>query len=378
MKLRNSGYFNFAERVKRENKKIVVYGAGMIGQVIIPYILENYNLQDYLLCFIDADVRKQNQFVHISNKEYRIESVEYLKNKANELILLISNSKYFDVIEELEKIQQLNALEAYIFPIMKITSSNEFEMTDVMKGLKCFSEAKIPKVINYCWFGKGELSAKLKECMASWKKFCPDYEIKLWNEENFDINKYEYTKQAYCVGKYSFVTDLARLDILYEHGGIYLDTDVKMIKSFDDLLYQNGFIATEKWGNINSGGGCGFVAGHPMLKQLIEYRKQFKFIKEDGTYNVETNGFYETKIFMNHGYHPNNLFQQINDVGVYPSYVFHPYDYVSQINESREETHSIHMFEGTWMDENDIINRKQSQDKFNSIMGRMQGGTDEL
>lgn len=378
MKLRNSDYFNFAEKVKREDKKIIVYGAGMIGQVIIPYILEKYNLQDYLVCFIDADVRKQNQFVYISNKEYKIKSVEYLKNKTDELILLISNSKYYDVIEELDKIRQLNALEAYIFPIMKITSSNEYEMTNAAKKLNCFSETKIPKVINYCWFGKGELSAKLKECVASWQTFCPDYEIKLWNEENFDINKYEYTKQAYSAGKYSFVTDLARLDILYEHGGIYLDTDVKMIKNFDDLLYQNGFIATEKWGNINSGGGCGFVAGHPMLKQLIEYRKQFKFIEDDGTYNMETNGFYETKVFMNHGYHPDNLLQRINDVMVYPSYVFHPYDYVSQKNESRGETHSIHMFEGAWMDESDIINRKQSQDKFNSIMGRIQGDINEF
>lgn len=378
MRLRNSDYFNFAEKVKGENKKIIVYGAGMIGQTIIPYILEKYDLQDYLICFIDTDDRKKNQFVNISNKKYKIESVEYLKDKANESILLISNSKYYDVVEELDKIQQLHELEAYIFPIMKITSGYDFAITDEVKKIKYLDEVKIPKIINYCWFGKGEMSSKLKECIVSWQRFCPDYEIKLWNEENFDINKYEYTKQAYSAGKYSFVTDLARLDILYKYGGIYLDTDVKIIKKFDDLLYQNGFIATEKWGNINSGGGCGFVAGHPMLKELIDYRKQFSFIRADGTHNIETNGFYETMIFRKYGYKPDNMLQQVNDVTVYPSYVFHPYDYISQKNECRKETHSIHTFAGTWMDESDMINRKQSQDKFNSIMQRIQGDINEL
>lgn len=367
MILQNADYLAFAEKVKNENKGIIVYGAGMIGQVIIPYILEKYDLQDYLVCFIDTNTRKRNQCVHISGKEYTIESVEYLKKKSNDTVLLISNSKYYEIVEALNKIEQLRELEAYIYPIMKTKSSNKREMTDTLFESDCSSKIKIPKVINYCWFGRGKLSEDLKECIESWHTFCPDYEIKLWNEENFDINKYNYTKQAYNAGKYSFVTDLARLDILYEHGGIYLDTDVKMIKNFDDLLYQNGFVATEKWGNINSGGGCGFVAGHPMLRALIDYRESFHFIEEDGTYNMETNGFYETRLFMKYGYKPDDTLQKINDVTVYPSHIFHPYDYISMKNESGKDTHSIHMFSGTWMDKRDIENRKKSQEKYKNI-----------
>ena len=103
----------------------------------------------------------------------------------------------------------------------------------------------IPKKIHYCWVGGNSKPPLVKKCIQSWKKYCPDYEIIEWNESNYDISKNIYMKQAYEAKKWAFVTDYMRLDIIYEHGGIYLDTDVELIKNIDDLLSNEAFAGIE-------------------------------------------------------------------------------------------------------------------------------------
>lgn len=106
----------------------------------------------------------------------------------------------------------------------------------------------IPKKIHYCWFGGNPLPDSAKSCIASWRKFCPDYEIIEWNESNYDVNKIRYTQQAYACRKWSFVSDYARLDIIYQHGGIYLDTDVELLRPLDSLREYEGFMGFENGG----------------------------------------------------------------------------------------------------------------------------------
>ena len=103
----------------------------------------------------------------------------------------------------------------------------------------------IPKIIHYCWFGGGTISPENRKCMESWEKYCPDYKIIEWNEQNFDISKNRYVQQAYEAKKYAFVSDYARLAVVYEHGGIYLDTDVELVRPLDELLEHKGFIGME-------------------------------------------------------------------------------------------------------------------------------------
>ena len=115
----------------------------------------------------------------------------------------------------------------------------------------------IPKIIHYCWFGSNPLSETAQECIASWRKYCPDYEIKEWNENNFDLNCCNFVKEAYEAKKWAFVRDVARLKIIYEEGEIYLDTDVQVVKSFDDLLNNQCFLGEETSGCIKTGLGFG-------------------------------------------------------------------------------------------------------------------------
>ena len=207
----------------------------------------------------------------------------------------------------------------------------------------------IPKVIHYCWFGRGKMSDKMREYMESWKRCCPEYEIKEWNEDNYDINRYQYTNQAYKHKKWAFVSDVARLDILYENGGIYMDTDVELIKNLDELLYQPAFCGVEKWRHINTGGCCGAVAKHTAIRKMLECRMEIPFENPDGSFNMESSGSYETMPLMEDGYVPDNHIQIIDGMTIYPSDFFHPFDYMSKEIRMTENTYSIHHFEGSWI-----------------------------
>ena len=361
MILRDDDYCSLAKKIIDEKKKIIVYGAGMIGQVVIPYLIERYDLASYLDCIIDADKRKQGTKICICGKEHYISAPEYLEHISENYILLITNSIFFPIIEFLDKIENLNNVECYIIPMIQM---DELKKTESIVITRKTERPIIPKKIHYCWFGKGELPVFLKNCIQSWEKFCPDYEIIRWNEENYDVNRHNYTMEAYKNKKYGFVSDYARLDILYENVGIYFDTDVTLEKNLDDFLYQEAFIGVEKWGNINTGGGCGFIQGHPMLKKMIEYRDSFHFELPDGSLNVETNGLYETIPFLVNGFKPCNELQEVAGVTIYPSYVNHPYDYMSCETTRKGATVSVHHFYGGWMEEDAKTNRKNTQSKF--------------
>ena len=356
MNLRNADYNTFARNVRNNNNRIVVYGAGMIGQIVVPYIIETYRLYDYVDCYVDMDVRKTGKHVVIGTHEYEIRLPETLKNISDNSVILLTNSKFYSVVNFLDNIKVLSSVDCYIVPVMQ----------------RIEQRPQIPKKIHYCWFGEKEIPNFLKECMESWRRFCPDYEIIRWNEDNYDINKYTYTRQAAECGKWGFVSDMARLDILYEHGGIYFDTDVRLLKPLDELLHQKGFVGVEQWGNINSGGGIGAVPHHPMIQEMLDYRLKFSFVMSDGSLNIETNGLYETMPFVRHGMRIDNTLQVVNDMTVYPSGVFHPYDYISCEERIENNTVSIHYFYGSWMAEADRQNRADTQGKYAEFMRRME------
>ena len=126
----------------------------------------------------------------------------------------------------------------------------------------------IPKKIHYCWFGRNPKPKLAEKCIASWKKYCPDYEIIEWNEDNFDIDMNAYVKSAYEQKKYAFLTDYARLLIIYENGGVYFDTDVELIKPIDDLLENKSFFGFEDREHVNTGLGFGAEKENQIIKRM--------------------------------------------------------------------------------------------------------------
>lgn len=368
MILKNCRYSELAEKIKLHKNRIVIYGAGMIGQIVAPYFIHSFGMEEQVECFVDMDIRKKGEIIRIGGYEFGIFHPDLLKEPIDNLIVLITNSKFYPIVKYLDNIRCLDSVEGYIIPMIQILERRN-ENPVVIR--KISQKPLIPRKIHYCWFGKKEMPEFLLNCIDSWGKNCPDYEIICWSEDNYDLNRIPFAKEAYEKQKYGLVTDVARLDILYEYGGIYMDTDVSLMKNLDELLYQPAFVGVEKWGNINTGGMVGATPKHPMIKEMLDYRRQFHFILNDGSINMETNGMYETVPFIEHGMKIDGSLQYINGMTVYPSSVFHPYDYVSCEEAIKEWTVSKHHFCGGWMDKQSLKEREYTQKKYNEILKRI-------
>lgn len=211
----------------------------------------------------------------------------------------------------------------------------------------------IPKKIHYCWFGGNPLPELAIKCIDSWKKYCPNYEIIEWNESNFDINCCDYVREAYQAKKWAFVSDYARFKILYENGGLYFDTDVEMMKSFDDVIEKGGFMGRESDTDVSVAPGLGLAAapGLELYKELLETYHNLRFMNEDGTLNLNTVVDYTTKSLLKHGLKNTKEIQQIAGINIYPKEYFCPMSYDTGELTITTNTYSIHHYTASWYSE---------------------------
>lgn len=374
MELRNLSYGELANRIREEQKEIIVYGAGMIGQIVIPDRIDFFRLREYLRFYVDADPFKQGQKISVGGYGYEIKSPETLQaycGGRKNIALIITNSHFYPIVKALDELKELEEVEAYIAPVMQVTElKNAVKASPVMLE----KEPVIPKVIHYCWFSGKEIPDEFKRNIEGWERCCPGYEIRRWDESNYDVGKNPYMAAAYEHKKWGFIPDYARLDILYHQGGIYMDTDVELVRNLDELLYQPAFCGVEKWGNINMGGCSGAVAHHPMLWEMLQEREKISFIKEDGSLNLETCGIYETRPFIRAGMRIDNQVQNIGGMTVYSSDYFHPYDYMSGELTVTENTFSIHHFNGGWLDQKAKEQREKTRKLYQAVLQRMERG----
>lgn len=228
---------------------------------------------------------------------------------------------------------------------------------------------KIPKIIHYCWFGKKDKPNIVKRCIASWKSHLYDYEIIEWNENNFDIDSNDFVKQAYESGKFAFVSDYVRVYALYNYGGIYLDTDVEVLKPLDRFLNHNSFWGFEEKNYIATS-TIGAAKGNALIKKILDSYNGKKFILEDGRFDTLTNVSIVTKIIEDRGIQMNGKFQELKDIAVfYPQTFFSPYDYINCRNFLTENSYTIHYFYKSWLPVNDRI-----KSKIKSILAKIIGG----
>lgn len=214
----------------------------------------------------------------------------------------------------------------------------------------------IPKVIHYCWFGHSELPPLAQKCIASWKNFFPDYEIKEWNEDNFDVNAISFTKQAYKQKKYAFVSDYARFKILYEQGGIYFDTDVEVIKPMYDVIKNGPYMGLEIDVNnatkeklrssVNPGLGFAAQAGAPLLKELLDRYEKTSY----NNFFQKTITEFTSELLLEKGFSPKE--GEITDIAgfkIYPKTFFQPISGKTKLIETTNDTRSIHHYVASWI-----------------------------
>ncbi len=212
----------------------------------------------------------------------------------------------------------------------------------------------IPKIIHYCWFGDKEMSKMEIDCINSWKKYCPDYQFILWNEKNYDYHKNRYMEEAALAGKWSFVTDYVRLDVLYDYGGFYFDTDVELIKSIDELCDLNSFIGFEQKNRVNDGQGIGSVPQNGLINEMLAMYDELSFYNEDGSFNLKECPQYRTLCLLKHGLQLNGKMQMIENMVIFPKEFFCPKDFETGRIKITTNTFGIHHFRGSWHTTNEL------------------------
>lgn len=219
----------------------------------------------------------------------------------------------------------------------------------------------IPKVIHYCWFGNNRKTRLMKKCIRSWKKLCPDYTLIEWNERNFDISQTcAYVQEAYSRQKWAFVSDYVRMWVLYKYGGVYLDTDVELIKPLDNLLDQPAFFGYQDERLINTGLGCGSEKGNPVVRCILEDYEKIHFIDETGEMDLMPCTVRNTRVFtaMFGQIEKNNHIVYLPNAVLYPKEYFSPIDCKTLEIEVTDNTYSIHWFAASWVDGNSWIERE--------------------
>lgn len=211
----------------------------------------------------------------------------------------------------------------------------------------------IPKTIHYCWFGGKPLPRDAEKYIRSWNKYLPDYEIKRWDETNFDVNSIPYTKEAYEAGKYAFVSDYARFWILYNYGGLYFDTDVEVIRSLDDIIQSGPFLGVEQRTDdcitVAPGLCIGSEKQNELFKVLIDLYEGFHFLESDGSCCLKNVVEITTEVLLDYGLRNTEEIQNCCGFDIYPKDYFCPIDYKTRQLVITDNTRTIHHFAESWV-----------------------------
>lgn len=357
---------DFIQRVEKSDG-LVCYGTGKRFRTF-EQCFEGTDILDKVVFCVDKNKNLQGTNVCLGNRSVEILPVHRLNEiRGKNMVLLITNLRYDEVISELSDQDILSDIQYYCFTHLHGMILEEKAMKKkIPADCRITKEAVIPKVIHYCWFGHHPIPDKYKRWMESWHKFCPDYEVKEWNESNYDIKKNQYMYEAYQKKMWSFVSDYARLDIIYEHGGIYLDTDVELVQNLDDMLYQKGFAGFEREEYVNLGLGFGAVKHLSIIGDMRGLYDNICFINEDGTLNLTACPVYQTKVLQKRGLQLNGEYQIIDDLVIYPEKMFSGKCPYTRRVRLAPYTKAIHQYEASWADDDWKRRNEQFEAEMNS------------
>lgn len=345
--LKLCGLDEFSSRIK--NKKLYFIGAGKNAlQLMLKYDWE-------VACCIDNDVEKKGTFLEAQNKRIPIYGWDFLLSKVTqETVLLVTPSDFEALEKQIDSESILDKVSVYI---LKLMESIQYDMDRIEASKAPFSITKgtvpkIPKIIHYFWFSGDPYPENVQKCIDSWHKFCPDYEFKKWDLTNYKTDC-RFANEALEHKCWAVASDYGRCDVVYRYGGIYLDTDVELIKPLDDLLYDDGFIGFEDLYYVDPGSGFGATQNNPIVKQFcsIYERDNTKFVLDDGSLNKIICPAYYTKKLEDIGLRHDGSFQNLGGFVVYPPLVLCPHSYRTGAIVKLKTTFSIHHHYGGWFDQ---------------------------
>lgn len=359
LRLLNTDAQSFSQIVK--NKR--VYGFGVSRTLQLHRVF--WNLEDMIYKFVDNDSNKWQTDYQYERLIPIISPMAMYREITKEDIILIISVHYQEVVKQLDQIPALDGITCYILSFLGdyFDSSVDKKLFERTKAAKYC----IPPIIHFCWFGGKEIPDNYKRYMETWQEFCPNYEIKRWDEGNYDVLKHPYMKSAYELKKWEYVSDYARLDVLYQYGGIYLDTDVELIKSLDELRYFQAFAGFESEQTVDSGMGIGATPYNDVIKKFRDAYDHYEEVKTGYTIPCPV---HQTKILNDMGLKGNNSFQVLDNGNI----VILPTEYLcgmrlhTHLRQFTENTIGVHHFE------DDDYGLDDNRENWDSVMKRVDFG----
>lgn len=348
MKLVNMDIYQLIDRLKE--KKLACFGAGRMLRNFSDYFRRLDFVQNIDL-IIDNDPDKHNTMITIYGREIGIISPEEFCSgyPVEDYIILVMPDDGISILGQLQQIGRLEGVECCMAVfVMGKTNELDEENRRYPVNLRIYDKQKIPKVIHYCWFGGKEIPEQNRKWIDGWRKHCPDYKLVEWNESNYDITRNAYMHEAYRAKKWGFVSDYVELDVIYRYGGIYLDTDVEVIKNLDELLYQDAFAGVDGSRNVSLGLGFGAVEKFPLIKALLEEYDGRSFGFPDKTMDFTPAPTLQIPFFNRLGYVNNGEYQRIENLSIYPEKVLSgKCNYTGAIKPTKD-TFLVHHYDGSW------------------------------
>jgi hypothetical protein len=341
-------------RIREKNETLICIGA---GKMLKDYFAYNSDFQKTVSVIAD-------NFNKSELCGFPVVSVEEAVKNPKTMVIVITCNAFLEICEQLCNIGIPDNVDCYILQFMlHLPEEYVFPMSA--------SKIKIPKKIHYVWLGGKDIPYQNKVWMESWNKYCPDYEIIRWDESNYDVTKNKYMYEAYKSGKYAFASDYARIDVVYNNGGVYFDNDVELLANIDELLCYDSFcgLSYSSGNNTGVGFGAGFgsIRCSKMLNEMLDVYNNYTFIKEDGNFDLRNCDYYQGIVLKKYGFEPKNSVQVLSGMVVFPTDVFCPMDYLGNLTALTSHTKSIHHFDASWFDDNDIKNRKSVLSKIKNF-----------
>lgn len=347
MKFINTTYEDFVNRTKE--KSIVQFGASSAWHYFFktfPTIDED--VLERTICVVDNSMEKQGHSFAISDKTYSVIRPEDMVKESDYVILIVVSLAYQEKIcEQLKTMNLPEEMECYSLPLMTY-SDRRSDNSCVDIYFQNHKEKKLPAKIHSFWFSGDEKPDLYKRCIESWHKYCPDFEIAEWNADNYDVTKNQYMQEAFEHKKWAFVSDFARLDLLNQFGGIYMDMDVELLAPIDSLLYADSFFCRQEDGLLELGSGFGVQAGDPLIQVMLRTYTGRKLIKPDGELDKTPQPEWLSNVLAENGFYKCYDSQIIGDRLILSN------DYITcatGADPTQTARVGVHWHNGGWLDE---------------------------
>ncbi len=345
MNLVNCDIYRFLEIVK--NKCFVCFGAGT-ALTRVADIYAELHFEEYVDYIVDNDKNKVGNRKKLVYKEIPVIDIDIMRKLKN-IVVMITCADVYEVFCQLDGYLEFENVDCFVRDyVISATNIVDDEKRYYPKSYRITNQPVIPKKLHYCWFGGKPIPDRNLRWMESWKKYCPDYEIFRWDENNYDVTKNKYMYDAYKAKNWGIVPDYARLDIIYQYGGIYLDTDVELVSSLDELLYEYSFAGVTGNRMIGLGLGFGAVQGLQIIRELREIYNGVEFIKEEGAFNPVDASTIQKNFFDEKGYNSNGEYQIIDNMTIYPEKVLCAKCFYTDRILPTNHTIAIHHFDASW------------------------------